>query len=267
STRPMGAPRSSVVEEKFYEALELPPAKRAQFLAGIADPDVRAELSSLLRASDTVPAAFLEAPAENPAAPAAVDSLAPGVRFGAWRVVRVIGRGGMGEVYEVERADDAFEQRAALKLVRREAAEFADRFDAERRILARLEHPGIARLLDGGVAEDGRPYAVMEYVDGRSITEHCTARRAALAERLALFLEVCDAVAYAHRHLIVHRDIKPANVLVDRDGRARLLDFGIAKPLDAGLLRSGGAAAETAALMTPEYAAPEQLRGEPITTA
>jgi serine/threonine-protein kinase len=252
----MEMPRWRRVEAHFDAALARPASERAAYVAGIDDPEIAAEVASLLRASDSA-AGFLEI-TDPPA-----GTLAPGERIGPWRVVRPLGAGGMGEVLEVERADGAFEQRAALKLVRIEAAHLLERFNAERRILAQLEHPGIARLLDGGVAPDGRPYAVMEYVDGLPITDWCRERGASLRERIALFFQVCDAVAYAHAHLIVHRDIKPANVLVDANGRARLLDFGIAKPLDAALPVAGSSAG-TAVLLTPDYAAPEQLRGEAV---
>lgn len=172
----------------------------------------------------------------------------------------------MGEVYEVDRAMGDFSQRAALKLLRHDADAQLDRFHAEREILARLDHPGIARLLDGGVAEDGRPWTVLEYVDGQPITTWCRLQRANLRQRLSLFLHVCDAVAYAHRHLIVHRDLKPSNILVDQDQRTRLLDFGIAKLL-APKAWGHGMATLTQIPLTPDYCAPEQLSGEAITTA
>jgi eukaryotic-like serine/threonine-protein kinase len=248
------------VEEHFAAAVSLPPADRFALLESIADPAIRGELASLLRANDAA-SSFMDTPAEDIEQPA---TLAVGSVVGVWRVLRLVGRGGMGEVYEVERADGQFEQRAALKLSRPEAARLFHRLAAERASLARLDHPGIARLLDGGIAPDGRPYAVMEYDDGLPNTRHCDERAADLRERLALFLQVCDAVANAHRNLVVHRDIKPGNVLVASDGRVRLLDFGIAKPLDGGV-----AAGEqtTGALLTPDYAAPEQLTGDPVTTA
>src|SRR5262249_51468498 len=149
---------------------------------------------------------------------AAAHDVAPdvaiGQRLGAWNITRLIGRGGMGDVYEATRADGNFEQRVAVKLLQREAAAQLERFQAERQILARLEHSGIARLYDGGIAADGWPFMVMEYVEGLSITEYCTRQRATLEERLSLFVQVCHAVAYAHRNLIVHRDLKPSNILV-----------------------------------------------------
>jgi len=188
--------------------------------------------------------------------------LSPGTRLGPWRIVASIGRGGMGEVYRAERADGQFEQRVALKLMRADAASLLARFHAERQILARLDHPGIARLLDGDVSADGRPYMVMELVEGRHLVEWCRDRSSSLEQRLDLFDAICDAVAYAHRNLVVHRDLKPANVLVGADGRPKLLDFGIARLLDGPI---GSATQESA--LTPNYAAPEQVSGGPITTA
>jgi serine/threonine-protein kinase len=257
------------LEDLFDRALSLEPAAREKFLADVArsDPAVHIELAALLRAHESA-GGFLSGAAPEPRGIDSTDtgSLAPETRLGAWRIVRFLSHGGMGEVYEAARADGQYEQRAALKLTRREAVKLLERFSAERQMLARLDHPGIARLLDGGVADDGRPFAVMEFVEGRTIVEWCAYRKLPLRERLKLFLQVCDAVAHAHGHLIVHRDLKPSNVLVDSAGRVRLLDFGIAKPLDA-VWPGGAAATETAALMTPDYAAPEQLAGEPITTA
>jgi eukaryotic-like serine/threonine-protein kinase len=261
----MDPKRWSLIQDKFDSALALSSPDRDMFVAGIADSFVRDEVSSLLRAHVTA-GSFLETPSPSTQPAASRASLQVGTCLGAWRTVRFIGHGGMGEVYEAERADAQFEQRAALKVIRHDAAAYVERFDAERRILARLDHPGIARLLDGGVAPDGRPYAVMEYVEGESLLKHCALTRANLNTRLRLFMQVCNAVAYAHRNLIVHRDIKPSNVLVDREGRTRLLDFGIAKLLDAQELPTN-TGTETARLLTPDYASPEQLAAEPVTTA
>lgn len=190
--------------------------------------------------------------------------LPSGTRLGAWQVQRLIGRGGSGEVYVATRADGIFRQKAALKLLQHGAVAEASRFESERDILARLEHPGIARLLDGGVHCDGRPYMVMEYVEGTSLTEHCEAAHLDLAGRLRLFLEVCEVVSYAHRSLVVHRDLKPRNILVTREGRVKLLDFGVAKLLDTVALLA--TSEKTSAPLTPDYAAPEQLTGQTITT-
>jgi non-specific serine/threonine protein kinase/serine/threonine-protein kinase len=191
--------------------------------------------------------------------------LPAGARLGAWQVQRLIGRGGAGEVYLAARADGGFQQRAALKLLRAGAGAESGRFHSEREILARLEHPCIARLLDGGVYTDGRPYMVMEYVEGLSLTEFCDQAHLDLRARLALFAKVCDVVAYAHRSLVVHRDLKPRNILVTAEGNVKLLDFGVAKLLDA--VANPMASELTCAPLTPDYAAPEQLTGQAITTA
>jgi non-specific serine/threonine protein kinase/serine/threonine-protein kinase len=190
--------------------------------------------------------------------------LPAGTRLGAWQVQRLIGRGGSGEVYVASRADGVFRQRAALKLLQHGAVGEASRFASEREILARLEHPGIARLLDGGVYRDGRPYMVVEYIEGTSLTEYCETAQLGLIGRLKLFCEVCEVVSYAHRSLVVHRDLKPRNILVTRDGHVKLLDFGVAKLLDA---MAPASSEKTSAPLTPDYAAPEQLTGQAITTA
>jgi len=189
---------------------------------------------------------------------------------GPYRLLRHIGRGGMGSVFLAERADGGFERRVAVKLVRHgmDSEEILARFRRERQILASLRHPNIAALLDAGVTADGRPYLVMEHVEGTPITEHCDEHRLTVTERLELFCHVCDVVGFAHRSLVVHRDLKPSNVFVDTEGQVKLLDFGIAKLLGeergAGLTDLRG---ELVAVMTPEYASPEQVRGEPVTTA
>lgn len=188
-----------------------------------------------------------------------------GTRLGAWQLQQQIGRGGMGAVYLAERADGAYQQQAAVKLIRTDwdSAELLRRFHSERQILARLQHPHIAHLLDGGVTADGKPYLVMEYVAGRTIIEYCDTQRLNIAQRLALFLTVCSAVEHAHRNLVVHRDLKPSNILVDDQGQVKLLDFGIAKALES----DGARTATAARSYTPGYAAPEQLRGEEVTTS
>jgi serine/threonine-protein kinase len=182
-------------------------------------------------------------------------------------LLRVIGEGGMGSVYLAERQGGDFVQRVALKVVRAEFAspEARERFVRERNVLARLVHPHIAQFHDGGLTADGSPYFTLEYVEGEPITTWCDVHRLDVHQRITLALQVCAAVAYAHRNLIVHRDLKPSNILVNADGVAKLLDFGIAKLLDADA--SEGQTATNSRLMTPEYAAPEQVLGEPITTA
>ncbi|WP_447751038.1 protein kinase domain-containing protein [Sphingopyxis fribergensis] len=197
------------------------------------------------------------------APPPVYSSLAGGTVIGSFRINRLIGRGGMGEVYLAERADRDFDQRVALKLLRPEAAARFDLFSGERRLLAGLEHPGIARLVDGGLSPDGRPWMAMEFVDGQEINQWCEEQRADIETRLRLFLELCDAVSYAQARLVIHRDIKPANILVDTAGHARLLDFGIARLLDA----ENAERTMTEALLTPHYAAPEQFDGSPLTVA
>ncbi len=269
------------LEPLFAAAVEIPPDRRGAFLAQACggDQGLRRELESLLAAHEA-PAGILDAPPLagawpgasrlGAASPEAPGRLAAGTRLGAWRLGELVGRGGAGEVYAATRADGAFEQQVAIKVLRREAGDDLERFHDERRTLAGLEHPGIARLLDGGVTADGRPYTVLELVAGHPLTEHCRARAASLDERLRLFAQVCDAVSYAHRHLVVHRDLKPGNILVSEDGAVKLLDFGIAKRLGE---RPGGAPGDltplplTEAPLTLDYAAPEQLTGEAVTTA
>jgi serine/threonine-protein kinase len=198
--------------------------------------------------------------------PAAVE----GERIGAWRLVRPLGQGGMGTVYVAERDDQAFQKQAALKLLRSGLAtdEQRTRFRSERQILAQLEHPNIAHLLDGGETPDGRPWVALELVDGEPLTAYCDKRGLGLEDRVKLMLPVCEAVQYAHSNLVVHRDLKPANILVTRDGVPKLLDFGIAKLLEPG--RFAGPVAETQfaeRLLTPEYAAPEQITTNAVSTA
>jgi serine/threonine protein kinase/tetratricopeptide (TPR) repeat protein len=193
-----------------------------------------------------------------------------GERIGAYEILEEIGHGGMGTVYLGRRADEEFRQRVAIKLVRRgmDTDFVLRRFRHERQILAGLDHPHIARLLDGGATGDGRPYFVMEYVEGQPLLDYCDSHRLSIGERLKLFLDVCSAVQFAHQNLVVHRDIKPANVLVTAEGMPKLLDFGIAKVLNPELFSATvDRTASVLRLMTPDYASPEQVRGEPITTA
>ena len=229
----------------------------------IADPAVRQEIESFLRAAESV-GDFLSTPARPPLNDPG-DDLTVGSLLDGWRITGRIGRGGMGEVYKAARAQGDFDQRVAIKVLQREARAELDRFHAERQILARLEHPAIARLMDGGTTADGRPYMVMEYVEGLPITQYCASIQADLEQRLHLFAQVCEATAYAHSSLIVHRDLKASNILVTRAGQVKLLDFGIAKLLDTR--PGGGPDPPTQAPLTPSCAAPEQLLGKPITTA
>ncbi len=252
------------VEAALDEILDLPREQWHAALERISarDAALHCELASLLARVDGYdrvldePAVPREAPADS------AFSLTPGTRVGAYRILAFLGRGGMGEVYRAARADGQFEQQVALKLIRREAVAHLERFQAERQILARLEHPGIARLLDGGMSEDGRPYMVMELVEGKPIVEWCREHACDLPQRLHLFTAICDAVAYAHRNLIVHRDIKPTNLLVRTDGSIKLLDFGVARLLDPERTDD-----TRNAPLTPAYAAPEQLTRDAITTA
>ena len=252
------------VKELAAAALELDPGERSPFLARLAatDAELAAELAALLAYEDD--SGFLEAP---PPGVAPRRSLV-GLRLPPYRVVGEIATGGMGEVLRAVRDDAQYEQEVAIKLLRHgwdnELAR--QRFRRERQILARLEHPNIARLIDGGETATGSPYLVMEYVRGRPLDRYCADLHLDLAARLRLFTTVCDAVHFAHGHLLVHRDLKPANILVTDTGVVKLLDFGIAKLLDAD---DGSATAtiEAARHLTPLYASPEHLRGEDLTTA
>ncbi|HLT90185.1 MAG TPA: tetratricopeptide repeat protein [Woeseiaceae bacterium] len=197
------------------------------------------------------------------------ESSAAGLRIGPYRIVRVLGSGGMGIVYLAERADESFRQQVAIKLVRDRLVdpETEERLLGERQILANLDHPNIARLLDGGATAEGTPYLVMEYIDGVPIDRYCDSRRLSIDERLHLFRLICSAVHYAHQNLVVHRDIKCTNILVTRDGVPKLLDFGIAKLLDPAGMPTAGLTRQGVLMLTPENAAPEQVLDGPITTA
>ncbi len=253
------------VGDLFERALELPSERRDEFLRRATPDDaLRVEVESLLAAHDAEGGPLDGAP-EGVREAGERDRLAPGTRVGAWRIGALVGRGGSGDVYLADRLDADFAQRAALKMLRVDATYQLERFHAERQLLARLDHPGIARLLDGGLSEQGRPFAVLEYVEGLPLSEHVRRNRLDRDARLALFRQVCEVVEYAHRNLIVHRDLKPENILVGADGRVKLLDFGVAKLLDGA--RGGRADDETRAPLTPDYAAPEQLTGGAVTTA
>ncbi|MBI2838996.1 MAG: protein kinase, partial [Acidobacteria bacterium] len=198
------------------------------------------------------------------------EECAVGKRIGPYQVIREIGRGGMGQVYQAIRADDEYRKIVAIKVVRlgMDTAFFLRRFRQERQILANLDHPNIARLLDGGTTETGLPYFVIEYIEGQDLIEYCDTRQLSITDRLSLFLDICSAVQHAHRNLIVHRDIKPGNILVTQDGVPKLLDLGIAKVLNPDVSDQTGEATVTGLhLMTPDYASPEQARLESVTTA
>ncbi len=240
-------------------------------------PVIRDEVEALL-AADADDSSFLEAGAASLAetfVDEAVDTYArvaeyhlePGARIGAYRVVEPIGEGGMGAVYRAERADGSFTKQVALKVIRRGKAtpESIRRFEHERQILAQLEHPNIARLVDGGITDDGQPYFIMEYVEGQPIDAYCAEHDLSLQARVDLLVDVCDAVQYAHRRLVVHRDLKPDNILVTEEGTIKLLDFGIAKLLPED--ESSTPQHTVAQRMTPAYASPEQVQHDAVTPA
>ncbi len=260
------------VRELFAQSLEQTDEAREMWLRNEcgANSELLAEISRLL-AQRNAPASIFREDAQallariavEPAADALIDT-----DIGPYRLRRLLGVGGMGQVYLAERTTGEFRQEVALKLIRNEFAtnELRQRFLRERNTLARLAHPNIAQLHDGGVTSDGTPYFTLEYIDGEPITRWCDAHQSDIRTRVSLMLKVCDAVLHAHRNLIVHRDLKPSNILVSTDGEPKLLDFGIAKPLDETVASENLTNAD-ARPMTRDYAAPEQLLGDPVTTA
>jgi non-specific serine/threonine protein kinase/serine/threonine-protein kinase len=258
------------VKSVSQAALERDAGERERFLDAACDGDeaLRTEVASLLAEQEKL-SGFIAAPAVGEIR---AESL-PGTmnrRIGPYRIERELGRGGMGVVYLAERDDDQFRKQVAIKLIRRgfDVVHVINRFRYERQILASLDHPNIARLLDGGTAEEGLPYFVMEYVEGRPIDDYCDERRLNTEARLELFRKVCAAVQYAHRNLVVHRDLKPGNILITEDGEPKLLDFGIAKLLNPEAFPNTFMATRTwERPMTPAYASPEQARGLPVTTS
>jgi eukaryotic-like serine/threonine-protein kinase len=266
----MQAERWRQIDAVFQSAVDCAPENRPAFLDSACggDAELRREVESLLNSHDpgwTEPWAWKDAFSVLESRNA---KLSEGRRIGAYRVQRELGRGGMGRVYLCARADDEFQKLVAIKVIRRglDTDDIIERFRSERQILARLDHPNITRLLDGGTTDDGLPYFVMEYIQGEPIDVYCDQHQLNVTERLKLFLAVCSAVAYAHQNLVVHRDIKASNVLLTREGTPRLLDFGIAKLLAPG---SGpGKLTEIAVRpLTPEYASPEHVRGGATTTS
>lgn len=273
------------IKEILREALEIAEADRRRAFLDVAAPgaEIRAEVESLL-AFETESEDFMSlsitdfskdffvteemSESEREAETAAKGSLV-GREIGIYKIIGELGAGGMGAVYLAERADGKFARRVAVKLLRREfnTSKIRRRFEIEKEIQSKLDHPNIASLLDAGATDEGVPFLVMEYIDGLGVDVFCRENSLSLEDRLRLFNKVCDAVAFAHRNLIIHRDLKPSNILVTKDGNVKLLDFGISKLLDAQ--PDGGAAAATTMLgaMTPEYAAPEQIKGEKVTTA
>ena len=268
----MDTQRWQQLKALFDDALGYPPDERMAFVERMCDDDeLRREALSLLGFYEDEPE-FLESPVHTDALRVVAEESTPtpsGVQIGPYRLVREIGRGGMGTVYLAERADGQFQQQVAIKLVRhgRHQADLLHRLRRERQILASLQHPNIARLLAGGVTEDGLPYLVMEYIEGLPIDTYCDRHGLTISDRLILFRTVCAAVHYAHQNLVVHRDLKPSNIFVTRDGQVKLLDFGIAKLLEEDRVEAVPMTRTGMRAMTPEYASPEQVRGEPVTTA
>ncbi|MCP3956876.1 MAG: tetratricopeptide repeat protein [bacterium] len=263
----MTATRQQQVLEVLDATLASPPMERSEFLDQACgdDEELRREVESLLELEDDADE-FLPRPAM--ASLTDTQPLEKGLRIGPYRVVELLGRGGMGAVYRATRQDD-FEKDVAIKLVQRDLIKEAvvRRFLNERQILARLEHPSIAQLLDGGTTEDGRPYLVMEYVHGEPIDEYCDDHALSVRQRLKLFVKVCSPLAFAHRNLVVHRDLKPGNILITDEGEPKLLDFGIAKLLASEEAMLGDLTQGSEQPMTPRYASPEQVKRQPITTA
>src|SRR4051812_1175355 len=264
----MSPERWQRLQELFNAAMELSPDSRAAFLDHACDGDasLRGEAESLILADDQSTQRI-----HNIISDAAVETVIEEERpsmegrlIGPYQVIEQLGHGGMGDVYLAVRADDEYQKRVAIKVVHNEFGnpEILRRFRNERQILAGLDHPYIASLLDGGTTPDGLPYVVMEYVAGEPIDHYCENRQLSIPERLKLFRDVCAAVHYAHQNLVIHRDIKPGNILVTAQGEPKLLDFGIAR-----LLSDDRDHTVTLRAMTPDYASPEQLLGRPITTA
>jgi hypothetical protein len=267
ATPPLTAERWSQIESIFFEAVAADESACTELLRRRCGGDTAllAEVTAPLSASRREKEARAAAPGSVAPDASASSAVPPGKRFGPWEIDRPLAHGGMGTVYLAHRADGQFEQTVALKLLGAHLSSefFVARFVTERQILANLTHPNITRLLDGGITPEGIPFLVMEYVEGEPIDRYCDGRRLPIAERLPIFLQVCSAVEYAHRSLVIHRDLKPGNILVTADGSPKLLDFGTAKlltPDDADQTLTG------VAMMTPRYASPEQLRGAAVTT-
>ncbi|MGH9752935.1 MAG: tetratricopeptide repeat protein [Blastocatellia bacterium] len=266
----MNPERWQRIEELFRTVVDRPAAERDSYLTRVCDGDeyLRREVLSLLE-RDTAEDFILDPIAKAALAFTAKskDDLA-GERVGPYRVTRLIGRGGMGGVYEAERDDEQFRQQVAIKIIKRgmDTDFVRDRFLRERRILASLDHPHIARLFDGGATQDGAPYFVMELVAGEPITAYCRRRQLSVSEKLKLFRNVCSAVQHAHQRLVIHRDLKPSNILITEDGEPKLLDFGIAKLLSPDASEAHTRTETALRMMTPEYASPEQARGEAVAT-
>ncbi len=257
------------LEELFNEAAELPPSSRAAFLRKLAaaEPDIADELRSLLES-----AASADIIVQNAVGKAMVDYTndreLPFLILGPYRLLKEIGRGGMGAVYLAQR-EEHYEQKVAIKIVKRgmDSEFILERFRHERQILARLNHPYIAHMLDGGITPDGRPYLVMDYVEGSKVTTFCREQALSLRQKIELFRKICEAVQFAHQNLVIHRDLKPGNILIEADGTPKLLDFGLAKLMESNLNQNQTVAEAGGLLFTPAYASPEQASGEPVSTA
>ena len=268
----MSSPELETLKEIFHSARELQPNERSAYLdrACPSDGKLRREVEALLQSHDSADA-FITSPPAQLAAEAlqrADEFSDVGKTVGRYQLIERIGSGGMGTVYLARRADQQFDMQVAVKLIKRgmDTESVLHRFQHERQILASLDHPNIARLLDGGTTEDGLPYFVMEHIQGERIDRYAEQRRLSIRERLELFRQVCSAVSYAHQHLVVHRDLKPSNILVTADGIPKLLDFGIAKIVQPNDTAATLATMTAAPIMTPEYASPEQIEGAPATT-
>src|SRR5215203_547449 len=265
----MDSERWHEVDRLFAAALDRPPAERPVFLeeACAGDLVLRREVERLLAADQAASQFLSNSPGEQ--LRLVLDPREEGGSLGPYRLLRTIGSGGMGTVYLARREDEHYQRDVAIKVLRSSLAttQAFHRFIAERQILAQLEHPNIARLYDGGSTDDGRPYLVMELIEGMPVDQYCDRHRLTLDQRLVLFQKICAAVQYAHQNLLVHRDLKPANILVTPEGEPKLLDFGIAKRLAP---EPGDAPQETwtgLRMMTPSHASPEQVRGDAVTTA
>ncbi len=271
--------RWSHVEEIFNEALELGVELRSDFVENATgdDAELRLEVERLLLQYEEA-SGFIEEPLYIGSPSGILSALLDesgedpmiGKVLGSYRIEREIGRGGMGAVYEAFRADGEFRLRVALKVVKRgiDTDFVLRRFRNERQILAALDHSFITRLIDGGTTDDGRPYFVMEFIDGMPLYRYCDKHRLSIADRLELFCRITEAVEYAHQKLVIHRDLKPSNIIIANDGSPRLLDFGIAKLLDPQMASDTLQPTITALrMMTVDYASPEQVRGEKVTFA
>ncbi|MBC7926499.1 MAG: serine/threonine protein kinase, partial [Bryobacteraceae bacterium] len=259
------------IEHLFEQAIQITARARGQWLDNACDsnPEIRREVASLLESDEASAGGFVNTKVERAIVSFGQNSEQPPAQVGVYRLVREIGRGGMGSVYLAERDDDQYRKKVAVKLVRRgmDTDFILMRFRRERQILASLEHPNIGRMLDGGTTPDGLPYLVMEYVNGNSIIEYCQMRNLSIDQKLHLFLEVCAGVEYAHQNFVVHRDLKPGNILVDETGTPKLLDFGISKLLYNDVADASAPSIDESRIMTPDYASPEQIQGDPTTAA